>query len=458
MASNYKIKKGLNIPINGSSEPVISQQINSKYYAVKPGDFRGIIPRLSIAEGERVLVGSAIFHDKNNPQIVFCSPVSGTIEAIIRGEKRKLEAIIIKADSTLEYLKFNTSSLEKMSSEEIKLALIESGLWACIKERPFGIVPKIDSSPKAIFASFFDSSPLAPDLDLTLSEEKENIQTGINALKKIFDVPFNIGLESRQLNASIFNDLKNVNIHRFSGPHPAGNVGIQIHHINPINKGEVVWTIKPQHLAAIGKLFNQQIYDMSCTIALCGPRVSKPCYFKTISGICLDSISSHIGSDYDKLHDNCPIRYISGNILTGTRVQQDGFLGFFDNQITLITEGNYYELFGWAKPFRPKKFSASRSYFSWLFPKKKYNVDSNLNGGERAFVFNDAYSKVLPMDILPTYLFKSIIAENIDMMEKLGIYEVIEEDVALCEYICPSKIEIQSIVSKGIDLMIKELE
>lgn len=457
MSDYIKLRKGLDVPVKGSAQPLVKGSIVSEIIAVKPTDFKGLIPRLAVKEGDLVKAGSPVFFDKKCPEIRFTSPVSGTVKEIVRGDKRKLLEIRIQADSTTDYIKFNVQKPSAMSAEEIKNVLLESGLWPCLKQRPYGIIPRPTETPRDIFVSGFDSAPLAADLDFALKDEFANIQTAVNVLAKLTTGRVHLGLYAATYASSVFHKLENVEIHKFDGPHPAGNVGIQIHHVAPVNKGEIVWTVNMHHLAAIGKLFNHGIYDMTRLVAVTGPRVNNPAYVKGISGMCMKDLAEFRAADSLKMHADQNIRYISGNILTGTNVGENGFLGFFDNQVTFLSEGNYYETFGWAKIFRPKKFSFSRSYFSWLCPKKKYEMDTNVNGGERAFVLSSVYDKVLPMDILSVYLFKAILAEDIEKMEQLGIYEIIEEDVALCEYVCPSKIGIQAIVSKGIDLMIKEM-
>ncbi len=457
MVNYIKLKKGLDIPVQGAPQAWILKSIVSDTVAVKPTDFRGLVPRLAVKEGDSVKAGSVLFIDKNRPEIKFTSPVSGTVSEIVRGEKRKLLEVRVKADAQTEYQKFELPAISSITGQQVIDVLLESGLWPCIKQRPYGIIPDPKVAPKAIYVSGFDSAPLAPDYDFILREEIEHIQTAINALSKIAGSEIHLGLSAKTCNSSHFQKLTGVQTHVFEGPHPAGNVGIQINHICPINKGDIVWTINIQALAIIGRLFNEGICDMRKTIAVAGPRVTNPGYIKTVAGMHLSYIADMVNDNVEKMQRGCDVRFISGNILTGTNVGKDGYLGFYDDCITLITEGNYYELFGWAKIFRPKKFSFASTYFSWLTPKKKYRMDSNLNGGERAFVMTGKYAQVLPMDIYPAYLLKAILAEDIDKMEQLGIYEVIEEDFALCEYIDSSKIEIQSIISKGIDIMIKEM-
>ncbi len=457
MVDYIKLKQGLDIPIEGIPKARIIKSIISETVAVKPTDFKGVIPKLSVKEGDSVKAGSLLFTDKKRPEIRFTSPASGTVSEIVRGEKRKLLEIRIKASFQTEYVQFDLPKGDALTKEQVINALLESGLWVCIKQRPYGIIPSPETAPKAIFISGFNSAPLAADMDYTLREDFENVQAAIDALSRIAPGAIHFGLSVKTCMSTPFHKLNGVIFHKFEGPHPAGNVGIQIHHVCPVNKGDVIWTIDLHLLAIIGKLFTKGICDMTKTVAVGGPRVSDPGYVRCLSGMCMKDISDMVNDNVEKLQEGCPVRFVSGNVLTGTNVGAEGYLGFFDNQITVLTEGKYNETLGWAKIFRPKKFSFASTYFSWLTPKKKYRMDTNLNGDVRAFVMTSKYSKVLPMDIYPVYLLKAILADDIDKMEQLGIYEVIEEDFALCEYIDPSKIDIQAIISRGIDTMIKEM-
>lgn len=459
MSNKIFLRKGLNIPLKGSAASHIARSISPDIIAVKPSDFRGLNPKLLVKEGDTVKAGTPVMADKKRDDILICSPVSGTVKEVVRGEKRKLMEILIESDKKNEYQQFSVPNHRKdASAEEIKQVLLSSGLWAFIKQRPYGILADPDKEPKAIFISAFDSAPLAADLDFTMRNDFENMQVGIDVLSKLTPGGIHMSLHADNFAGSPMHRLERVKTHIFDGPHPAGNVGVQIHHISPINKGEIVWTIDLNSLAAIGRLFSKGVFDLKKVIAITGPRAKKPCYVETIPGMPLKDIAEFVELTPEKKSGELlPVRYISGNVLTGDNVGENGYLGVFHNQITLISEGKYKEMFGWALPLRSQKFSISRSYFSWLMPSKKYSLDSNLNGGERAFVVTGVYEKVLPMDILPMYLLKAIMAEDIDKMEQLGIYEVIEEDFALCEFVCPSKTEIQAIISQGINLMIKEM-
>jgi Na+-transporting NADH:ubiquinone oxidoreductase subunit A len=449
MSKVINLKRGLNIRLKGEAEKLFGAQPESFKVAIKPTDFHGLMPKILVKAGQEVKAGEPLFFDKYNPEILFTAPVSGEVLAINRGERRKVLEIVIKADGKNDCVEFAKTDPKNLSREEIKEQLKISGLWPFLKQRPYGTVAKPESTPLHIFISGFDSAPLAPDYEFVLNGQTSVFQTGINALAKLTDGKVHVGIRPEQANG-FFSGIKNIEITRFDGPHPAGNVGIQIHHVSPINKGDIIWTISPQEIIYIGRLFETGKLDFTKTIALAGSEVKSPKYFKVIHGTNLSGILK------DATKQDGKERYISGNVLTGTQIEPDDYLGFYDQQVTVIPEGDYYEFLGWAMP-RLNKFSISHSYFSWLNPKKKYKADSNLNGEERAYVMTGQYDKVLPMDILPVFLMKAIIADDIDKMEQLGIYEVIEEDLALCEYVCTSKTEVQRILRDGITLMIKEL-
>lgn len=450
MSNNIYLKKGLDIPISGTAAQITKKVIVPDVVAVKPTDFRGLVPKLLVREGDKVLAGTPVLADKMSQNILFASPVSGTVAEVVRGEKRKLLEVRIKADAQQEHVDFGVRKVSDMTAEQIREALLESGLWPALVQRPYGIIADPQVKPKAIFVSAFSKAPLAASPEFALGDEISDIQTAINALGKLTDGGIHFSLNAENYSGTPFHKLENVIMHTFCGPHPAGNTGVQIHHISPIRKGETVWTVSLLMLAAIGRLFNTGKYNLKRKIAVTGPEAIDPAYVEGYPGISMKDISEFYGSSEN-------LRFISGDALTGTAVGAEGFLGFFDNQVTILREGNEYELLGWAKPVRLSQFSSSRTYFSWLTPKRKYNMDTNLHGGPRAFVLNDAYSKVLPMDLYPVHLLKACLAQDIDKMEKYGIYEVLEEDLALCEYVCPSKIDIQQIITDGISLMLKEM-
>ena len=450
MSNNIYLKKGLDLPINGTATQNTKKVIVPDVVSVKPTDFRSLVPKLLVREGDKVLAGTPVLADKMSQNILFASPVSGTVAEVVRGEKRKLLEVRIKADAEQEYVDYGVKNVADMTAEQIKEALLAAGLWPALTQRPYGIIANPEVKPKAIFVSAFSTAPLAASPEYALRDDFEHIQTAINALGKLTDGGVHFSLNSANYAGTPFHKIENVIQHTFTGKHPAGNVGVQIHHISPIRKGETVWTVSLLMLAAIGKLFNTGKYDVRRKIAVTGPKAITPAYVEGYPGIAIKDVAEFYNASEN-------LRFVSGDVLTGTNVGADGYLGFFDNQITILEEGDKYELLGWAKPVRCKLFSASRTYFSWLTPKKKYDMDTNLHGGPRAFVLNDVYTKVLPMDLYPVHLLKACLANNIDDMEKFGIYEVLEEDLALCEYVDPSKIYIQQIITDGIALMLKEM-
>ena len=450
MSKIIKLRKGLDINLQGKASESLAEVPLAKQYAVSPLDFEGLTPKLLVKVGDKVKAGTPLFFDRKDSRVLFTSPVSGTVAAVNRGEKRRILNVVIDADTKQEYEEFPVVDLRKADRAEVVELLLKSGLWAMIQQRPYGIVANPDDKPKAVFVSAFDSAPLAPDMNFALRGEKASLQKGFDVLAKLTDGKVHLSMKAGA--EGEMNTFTGVELHTFAGKHPAGNVGIQIHHIDPIAKGDIVWTVNIQDVAAIGRLFSTGKVDLHKVIALTGSEVAKPQYYRIISGA---PVASVVEGNIKPQADGGSVRIISGNVLTGKKVAADGFVTFFVNQITVIPEGDKYELLGWAAP-RFNKFSVSHAYFSWLCPKKQYRLDTNLNGGERPFVVTGLFEQYLPMDIYPMYLFKAIMASDIDKMENLGIYEIIEEDVALCEFVDPSKTEIQQLVRDGINLMIKE--
>ncbi len=451
MSNNIVLKRGLNIPIKGEAVRETVKKVQPDIIAVKPTDFHGLIPRLLVREGDKVLAGSPLMADKKCPDILFSSPVSGMVAEIVRGEKRKLLEVRIKADDVQSYVDFGAQNPSAMKAEDVKSLLLKSGLWASLIQRPYGILADPEVKPKAIFVSAFSTAPLAADSDYVLADRVADVQAGVDALAKLTDGGVHFSINAEKSSSTPFHKIEHVIMHTVSGKHPAGNVGVQISHISPIRKGETVWTVSLLMLAAIGKLFNTGKVDLSRKVAVTGPVAKNPAYVDAYPGI-----SMH---DLKEFYDNSAkdVRFVSGDALSGTNVGEDGYLGYYDNQVTLLHEGREREVLGWLKPFRFNQYSSQRSYFSWLCPGKKYSMDTNTHGGERTFMMSDVYGKVLPMDIFPIYLVKACLAGNIDDMEKYGIYEVLPEDLATCEFADPSKNDIQDIISKGIDLMLKEM-
>jgi Na+-transporting NADH:ubiquinone oxidoreductase subunit A len=450
MPKVFKIRKGLDIHLSGSAEKIYNVAEKSGTYAVKPPDFPGLVPRLAVHPGDPVKAGSTLFFDKQIPDIKFSSPVSGIVKSVERGVRRRILEVVIEAGQDIQYIDFKFARPSDLSRDDIIRKLLDSGLWPMIRQRPYAIIARPGKVPRDIFISGFDTAPLAPDMDFVVKGNAEDFQSGLDVLSKLTEGKIHLSLNSEYPADEVFVKARNVEFHYFRGPHPAGNPGIQIHHIKPVNKGEVVWYVGPQEVIMIGRLFRKGIYDALKVIALTGSEIKRPVYYKLISGASIESV---IRNNLNPGHH----RYISGNVLTGSKIASTGHLGFYDHQFTVIPEGDHYEFLGWAMP-GIRKFSASRSFLAWLTPGRKYRADTNIHGSQRAFVMTGEYEKVLPMNIYPVHLLKAILAEDIDKMENLGIYEIAEEDFALCEYLCTSKIEVQALVRQGIDLIIKEVE
>lgn len=445
MSKHVNIKRGLDIKLDGVAEKVTSES-SANVFALKPTDFTGVSPKLVLKEGAKVEAGSAVFFDKNKPAVQFCSPVSGEITEIKRGEKRKILEVIISSDRVSSFKKFAPKS---GSRQEVIDSLCESGMWPFIKQRPFDVMANPEDMPKAIFVTAFNTEPLTADFDYTLYGQDIDFQKGLDMLAMLTEGDVNLGIHSERTASSMFKNAKNVVTNTFSGAHPSGNVGIQINNVAPVNKGETVWTLDALGVTTIGKFFNSGKYDVSRLVAVAGGKIAKPKYIKSIAGAQVESITS---GNIDK--DNA--RVISGGVLTGTKVGNQGYLGFYDSTITVIEEGNKTEFMGWLLP-STKKFSMSRTFLSYLTPGKSYNLDTNLHGEERSFVVTNQYEKVFPMDIHPVQLIKACIAYDLEKMEALGIYEVAPEDFALCEFVCTSKTEVQDIIRTTLDKALIDL-
>ncbi|HRK55086.1 MAG TPA: Na(+)-translocating NADH-quinone reductase subunit A [Cyclobacteriaceae bacterium] len=451
MGKFIRIKKGFNINLVGKAAPKVTQTEHSDTFAVKPTDFPGMyIPKVLVKEGDTVKAGSPLFHDKRHPNVLHVAPVSGEIAEVKRGAKRKLLEIRILADKQVDHKTFNkysSSDLSKLKADEAKKLMLEAGVWPNIVQRPYGCIADPEVTPKAIHISAFDTHPLAPDYSVLFKGQDQFFQVGLDILKKLTNGLVHVNVHTTSEISSVFSQTSGVELNKFSGPHPTGCVGVQIHHLDPINKGDVVWTVNPFGVIQIGKLFLNGIHDASRLIALVGSEVKDPQYYKTYTGTSIKNlIANRLTSDH--------VRVISGNVLTGTRVTSDGYVGFFDNYVTVIPEGDYYEFMGWIAPSMSKvSFHRAIGLFSFLAKGKEFKVDSNTHGEPRAFVQSGVFERVTPMDILPTHLLKSILAEDFDEMEELGIYEVIEEDLALCEFVDVSKHNVQKILRDGIELL-----
>ncbi len=449
MSKVIRLRKGLNIKLAGKAEKILLPETPVNRFGVRFADFPGLVAKLEVKEESTVSAGSELFHDKSFPEIKYVSPVSGVVKEIIRGDKRQLTEIVIEQQGN-EKIDFGAADPLKLTKEEVTAKIMNAGLWPGLRQRPYQVVARPGKTPKAIFISMFDTAPLAPDLDFVMANTHGNLlQTGINALSRLTDGKIHLSFEAEGTRVTEIKNMQNVEFHYFTGPHPAGNVGVQIHHIDPVGKGEVVWTIDIQDVVALGRLFGTGFHDREKVIALAGPGVLHPKYHRIKPGASVGGIlKSNLRDDHQRI--------ISGNVLTGKKISSEGSFGFYDDMLTVVPEGDHSDFLGWASPGFTK-YSYWRTFLSKLLPKREYVLDTNIHGGERAFVVTGHYENVLPMDIYPVHLIKAILAEDVELMENLGIYEVAEEDFALCEYIDPSKSEIQEIIRKGINLMIKEM-
>ena len=449
MANVIKLRKGLDVNLKGKAAKELFQAERSGVYALMPDDFTGMKPKVVVKENDVVKVGDALFVDKNHPEVKFVSPVSGKVVAVVRGERRKVLSVQVEADAEQQYVDFGKKNVALMDAKSVKDLLLESGLFGFFKQRPFDVTANPEDTPKAIFVSAFNSMPLAADFQFVLQGREADFQAGLDALAKIAKT--HLGVSTKQ-NAAALTAAKNVTVTYFSGAAPAGNVGVQINHVDPINKGEVVWTLGAEEVIFIGHLFNTGKLDFTRVIAVAGSQIKKPAYCKAIIGSQMSSILKN------NVNEDRHIRIISGNVMTGVKTSADGFLGAHATEVNVIPEGDdVHEMLGWIMP-RCNEYSTNRSYMSWLFGKKKeYTLDARIKGGERHMIMSNEYDRVFPMDIFPEQLVKAIITGDIDRMEALGIYEVAPEDFALCEFVDSSKLEVQRIVREGLDMLRKEM-
>ena len=450
MSNDIKIKKGLDIKLKGAAEKATENAIISNFYTIRPDDFHSVTPKLSVKVGAKVLAGEPLFYDKSNENIKFASPVSGEVIDIARGEKRKILSIKLQADKTQSFHDFGAVNLDSAKEEDIKTKLMASGCWAFVKQRPYDVIANPNSKPKAIFISAYASAPLAADLDYVLQGKEAELQAAVTALGKLTSGKVHVSVAKN--GNSPLAGLSGITLHKVSGPHPSGNVGTQINKIDPVNKGEVVWTVNAQDLVIIGELMLTGKFNAQRIVALVGSSVKKPRYFKTMIGSELATMVYDNGVDKDG-ND----RIISGNVLSGKQVKPDGNLDYYSNVITVIPEGDDYEFFGWNKPVFNKVSTTRALTFSWLFPKKEFDLNTNTNGEHRAFVVTGNYEEVFPLDIYPMQILKACMYQDLDEMEALGMYEVAPEDFALTEFVCVSKQPHQEIIRKGLDLMLKEI-
>ena len=449
--ADIRIRKGLDIRLVGKAEKVYERLGAAEVYALQPTDFPMLTPKMLVHEGDSVKAGTPLFHSKQDPRIMFCSPVSGKVAAVVRGERRRVERVeISREEGELAYEEMGAALPASLSRDEILSRMLTGGVWPFVRQRPYNVVANPDVKPRGIFISAIDTAPLAPDLDFSIKDGGEAFQVGLDALSKLTDGDVHLCVGATYPAAKAFAEARGVRLHTVSGPHPAGNVGVQIHHIAPVAKGEVVWTINPLDVVIIGRLFSEGRYDARRVVALAGSCVARPKYYMGMVGMPIEQLVE------GQVEESANARYISGNVLSGSNAGRKGFLGFYDTMVTVIPEGDHYEFMGWARPGFGK-FSASHLFPSFLQPTKRYNLDTNVHGGVRAYVVTGQYESVFPMKIYPVRLIKAILARNIEEMEDLGIYEVAEEDFALCDFVCTSKIEPQAIVREGLDYLMREL-
>ncbi|TWO33220.1 Na(+)-translocating NADH-quinone reductase subunit A [Seonamhaeicola sediminis] len=450
MSNDIRIKKGLDINLKGAAEKTLDTAIVSNTCTIRPEDFHGVIPKLILKVGAKLKAGEPVFYDKSNENVKFVSPVSGEITEIVRGAKRRILAIKIQADKKQTFQDNGKLDVDAATQEEVLGKLLKSGCWPFIKQRPYDVIANPEKAPKAIFVSGYASAPLAADLDFALQGKEAELQAAVTAIGKLTEgtVHISVGKNSN----SPLSSVSGATIHKVSGPHPSGNVGTLINKVDPINKGEVVWTVSAQDLVIIGELLLTGKFNAERVVALAGSLVEKPRYFTTKIG---SEIATMI---YDKgISEEANSRIISGNVLSGKEVRPDGALDYYSNVITVIPEGDDYELFGWTKPVFNKVSTSRALTFSWLNSKKEYNLNTNTNGEHRAFVVTGGYEEVFPLDIYPLQILKACMYKDLDEMEALGMYEVAPEDFALTEFVCVSKQPHQKIIREGLDLMLKEI-
>ena len=448
MSKDISIKTGANLNLKGLASTELEVAKISLDYALNPDDFFGLIPRMLVKEGDKVSLGQPIFHDKNNESIKIVSPVNGKILEIVRGAKRKILNVIIRkeGDTSINYKIPNLSSISK---DKIMELLVESGSLAYIKQRPYNIIAKPDRLPKSIFVSIHSTAPYAADYDFILKKRMDEFQNGVNVMSKLIGKPINLSISYNC--ESDFSILNNVELYKIKGAHPSGNESFQINRIDPLNSGEIIWVIKPEDLANIGSFFITGIFNPRRTIAVSGECLRSPKYYDTIIG---SSISSLIDSkELSSIED---YRFINGDPLSGSKVEYSDFLGYYNNALSVIKEGNHYRMLGWLPFIYNSVPSLSKTSLSWLLGGQK-KVNTNLNGEERAIVVTGEMEKYFPMDIFPMQLIKACMTRDIEKMESLGIYEVVPEDFGLVDFSCTSKIEAQEIVKNGIELMLKEV-
>lgn len=451
MAQTISLRRGYDIKLAGTPKPQDTLSISSNLCAVRPTVFRYQKLRLLVEEGSAVLAGTPLMEDKAHPGLYICSPVSGKVQSIRRGPKRVLEAIVLEGDTETRYLDFGSAKPDELNAEAVRIKMMNSGVWAHLRQRPYNRMARPDANPRCIVISAFNSAPMGADRDFQVDQDSVAFAEGLKVLQQLCQGQVFLNVHHRLTRSKVFTGAQGVQIQQFDGPHPCGNVGIQMHHIAPIAKGDCVWTMSPADVIILGRLFLTGFYDARRWVAVGGSSLRQPGYVQAVLGTSVSGILRAAG-----MHDG-EQRAISGDVLSGEQIPADGYLGFFHDQLTVIPEGRDLEFLGWLLPSYARP-DISKSFWSGWLKNKTYTVNTNTHGEERAFVMTGQYEKVLPMDLLPTYLLKAIHYQDVEEMEQLGLHELDEEDVALCEFVCTSKIPVQEMVRKGLDLLIAEEE
>jgi Na+-transporting NADH:ubiquinone oxidoreductase subunit A len=450
LAKTIKLTKGFDIKLEGEALRFTKKNEISRNFAIKPLDFKGITPKLIVEQGSEVKAGDPLFYAKENEQIVFTSPVSGEVIEIKRGEKRVIQEIVILSDAQSSYKDFGTADPKQLTKEEVRSKMLSSGVWPLLRQRPFNKIADTNHPPRSIFISGFDSAPLGVDYNYILDGQSKDFQAGIDALSKLTEGKVYLNLSKRLNNSDTLEHAHGVVKTYFDGPHPSGNVGVQIHHLDPVvTKNDIVWFINPQDVLIVGRLFNTGKYDARKLVALAGSEVINKQYYEMLIGSSVSSLLDHNLQAGNQ-------RVISGNVLSGNKISADSYLGYYDSLVTVIPEGDDEEFLGWLLPSYPRP-SLSMTMPSFIFPEKKYKVNTNMHGEQRNFVMTGQYDRVFPFDIYPVQLLKAMWASDIDKMEQLGVYEIVEEDFALCEVICTSKQSLQELVREALDTVYTEM-
>ncbi len=443
------LKKGFDIKLEGAALPVVDETVKANTFAVQPPNFRGIspIPKLLVEIGDSVKAGDHLFFDKKNEDVKYVAPVSGEIIAVNRGDRRSIAEVVILADKDQQFKTLPVFDLEQNTREALISYLLENGGWTLLRQRPYDIIANHLDIPDNIFISTFDSAPLAPENNLLVKGREAAFEKGLEVLGKLTRGKVHLGLDANGKSAppAVFTEAKGVEKHWFQGQHPVGNVGIQIHHTAPITPKTIVWTLGVQEVISLGAMFTEKRFNAERIVALTGSELETPKYVRTYIGA---NIGELINGKLKQEH----VRYISGDVLSGNQKNPENFLDYYDDQVTVIEEGDKFEVFGWLMPDLGTP-SASKALPGWLFPNTKYRVNTNMHGERRAFVVTGQYEDVLPMDIYPQQLLKAVLTNDYEKMEGLGIHELVEEDIALCEFVCTSKQPLQHILRQGLEMM-----